>query len=1048
MKTMLKRSALCLAVAAALGSSSIAMASDTSSALRGKISTPSGQPAANTKIIITHIPSGTTRELETNDSGSFMAKGLRVGGPYQITVDSDTYKDQQFQDVFLTLGKTKKLNTTLEAHIDIERIEVTAQVPSFASAGGSSYFGEDAIKNTPTFNRDLKEIVRNNPLAVSIPGNDQELSVAGTNPRYNSITVDGIGQNDDFGLNTSGYPTQRSPISIDAIEQLSIETSPFNAKVSNFSGALINAVTKSGTNEMFGSLFYETMNDSLAGTATYDDQGIYKEVELDFEETTFGGTLGGALIKDELFFFVSAESYESPTAVEWGPAGSNAPNQTDITESDLTKVQNIARDVYGVDAGDWDLAPSEEDEKLLVKLDWNINDYHRSSFTYQYNKGNMTRNVTSAPFELRLSSHWYNKEETLNNFALQLYSDWTDEFSTQIGATLKSVETVQAASNLGFGDVKVETESGDVSFGPDQYRHANALENDTLTLNFDAEYLLDDHSISFGYQFKSLEVFNLFVDGSLGVWVFESIEDFENRKASDFNYKNAYTNQVNDGAAEFTRKEHALYVQDEWVATDDLTLTFGMRYEMLNSSDSPTFNQNALDRTGYANTENLDGLGIFLPRFGFNYMFNDELTLRGGIGRYTGGQPTVWVSNGYSNDGVTIVDMDERDAPSVLEGVDITSIPQAAQDALVQGNGSTNFVDPDFNLPNDWRVQLAADYNFESGYNWSNELLYVKKEDAAFWVDASLKDEFKVGTTADGGRSLYNDPTGRTYDIMLTNAEDSGRSIIFSSSLAKNFDNGFNMNMSYTHQDITEANPGTSSTAKSNYRYNVALDRNQPLVGTAAYEIKHRFVLSVGYETELFDGYKTTTNLFFERRSGKPISYVMDGTRVTIDGNRINDPYDLVSPGLTGDYLVPYIPVANDPNVIYSSPEAEAEILAAVQNLGLSGYAGGYLPKNVIRTPWTNTLDFSFQQEIPGFMEDHKGTIYFTIDNLLNLIDSSKGKVFTSQYSNIQLIDGTIDPDTGKYVYDGLGTDNVANWDEFKAEQSTWRLKVGVRYRF
>jgi len=242
------------AVVIGLGLSTAAIASDTTSGIRGKIVDPQGNVAANTKITVIHQPTGTVKNTITNDSGVYSLKGLRVGGPYQVIIDSDTYQDTVENGVSLTLGEVLRLNVQLETLTNVETISVTGSYQGFDSTGGSSSYGAEDIARAPAFNRDLKDLVRNNPLAVV--DSDGGLSVGGQNPKFNSITVDGIGQNDDFGLNSGGYPTQSSPISLDAVEQISINSSPFNAKVGGFSGGVINAVTKSGTNEFKGSVFY------------------------------------------------------------------------------------------------------------------------------------------------------------------------------------------------------------------------------------------------------------------------------------------------------------------------------------------------------------------------------------------------------------------------------------------------------------------------------------------------------------------------------------------------------------------------------------------------------------------------------------------------------------------------------------------------------------------------------------------------------------------------------------------------------------------------
>lgn len=1033
---------IALAVTLALGSVNIAIADDTSSGIRGNVVSSSGQ-VANAKVEIIHVPSGTRSVATTNASGAFSSTGLRVGGPYTIKITSDEGV-KTYNDVYLALGDTLRLNAQLEPAQQIERIAVTGSAIVAQNIGSNSYFGAKDIQNAPSFSRDIKDIVRNNPLAVLSP-NDGKLSVAGTNPRFNSISVDGIAQNDDFGLNANGYPTTRSPISLDAIDQITIDVSPFNAKDSGFQGAKINAVTKSGANEMFGSVFYETQNDSWAGTPTDGD----REIPLDFDETTFGATLGGAFVEDKLFYFVSYEYYEAASTIEWGPTGSNAPNEANVNLADYEAVRNIAQAVYGVNPGVWDLQPKTDDEKLLVKLDWNINDEHRAAFTYQYTKGNRTANQSTNRFELRLSSHWYNRIEDLSNYAFKLYSDWTPDLSTQFSVTYLDNPTTQASYG-NFGDVVVETASGDIAIGSDYSRHSNELHKKSLILALDADYLYGDHSISTGYQFKRLDIFNLFLQRTKGQYEFASLEDFANRQASLIEYQNAVSLDPRDAAASFIRDEHAVYIHDEWAFSENITLDMGLRYEMLASSDKPVYNPQMEARTGYSNTENLDGTGILLPRFGFKWDATDELVLRGGVGRFSGGQPTVWVSNAYSNPGVGIGRVRETDAAD-LTNVSLTEVPQAIRNAVANSTtfAGTNFTDPNFKLPSDWRVQLAADYRFDvpvlgDNFLWTGEFLYKKPKNTAFWKDASLFGA-ENGTTADGGRIIYNDPDGNTTDLMLTNADKEGRSIIFSTILSKKWDSGVSVTTSYTNQDITDAHTSNSSTAGSNFGFNPVINRNEALVGRSPYETEHRFVINFGYEHQFFEGYNTNINMFFERRSGSPVTYYADGADLDGRSGPGRDPYGLISPGTFNDAFLPYIPTRGDNSVVFTSPAAEEAFFANIQALGLDKYAGGYLPKGVVTTPWVTTLDLNIRQEIPGFMDGHKGTLFLMVDNLLNLIDSSKGKVYDSRFGTQELVEFTIDPNTRQYVYGG--SSGAPSYD-FYAEESTWRIKVGVSYRF
>jgi len=1056
MKIQLRKTALSLAIAACVGVSSAALASDTTSSVKGQISGPNGSPAANTKLIIVHEPTGTRRVVTTNETGTFNAAGLRVGCPYNITIDSDIYQDIQINDVYLSLGETRRLDQSLSSE-EMESIVVTGSAVMFNSSANDSYFGEEAITTTPSIGRDIKDIVRNNPLVVIQPGSESSMTIAGSNPRTNSITIDGIPLNDDFGLNGNGYPTQRNPFPLDALDQVSVSVAPINAKSSGFTGGNVDAVFKSGTNELHGSVFYEKLSSDWAGTPK-DSSG--NDLELDFEEKNYGASFGAPIIQDKLFFFGAYEKFESPQQLEYGVGGSSVgTNKTTVTTADLEAVRAIANDVYGIsDIGKPDVQPQLNDEKYIAKIDWNISDYHRANFVYMHSEGNSTRNMTSSSRELKLSSHWYNNLQKLDNYSSTLYSDWTDDFSTQISVTKKSVSTgaISLGSDTNLGDITVQNldvdgdgEDGSIAFGSDEFRHSNSLANDLFSVQFDGTYLLDEHTIEFGVKYDVLDIENQFLPASKGVIAFASLEDFENQIASRYKYENGSGNNPAAVIAKFSRQDIAFYINDTWDYSDDLILSTGLRYERLGSDDKPNYNEGLEARTGFSNTNNLDGVDILLPRVGFTYTLNDDVTLRGSAGRYAGGNPNVWISNSYSNDGISKQSFAPRDPISIPSTALNSPIPEAI-DAVNSGTrGSTsNFIDPNFEIPSQWTFMLNSDVNLDipylgEGFAWTTTAIYTKKENTAEWINAALlQDGDVIGSTIDGALPFYDT---RELEIMLTNADDNGRSIILSTGISKSWDNGFKFDASYTNQDITDGNPGSSSTARSNYRFGHFGDHQQTQVGVSPYETEHRFVFNLGYTAEFIENYKTKFNLFIERNSGS--SYSQLSSLENLTGGRFFN-QDLIQPsgfGSTfgGNYLA-YVPTANDPNVIYADGVSEADVLAHFEELGLSGSAGGFAKRSQGKTPWVTTMDLYVSQEIPGFSDDHRGEFYFVVDNLLNLIDSSKGKVYRQDNNSRSVIELDIDEATGKYIIGNPINDDFT----FEAEDSTYKIKLGVRYTF
>ena len=1033
------------ALVLALGLTTSAMANETSSGISGKILTPTGQAAPNTTIIVTHIPTGAKKTVVTNDTGSYNIRGLRVGGPYKVVVDSDAFKDQEHSNIYLEVGKQFRLSANLQVD-NIERIAVTGtMVSGFTNAGSSGSWGADEIMKAAGGNRDLKDILRSNPLVTVSTDSDASMSIAGSNPRFNSFTVDGVRQNDDFGLNGNGYPTQRSPISIDAIEQVSVETTPFSVRNGGFSGGQINAVTKSGTNEFKGSFSYEKESDSWGGTPKDLDGD---DAELEFESTTYAETLGGPIIEDKLFFFASYENFDKPTSVEWGPDGSTAPTEVRASLADYERIRDIAQSVYGVDAGVWNAQPEEADEKLLVKIDWNINDDHRAAFTYQNTEGNVTRNMSTSSSELKLSTHWYNKNEKLETLAAHFYSDWSENFSSEIKLAWKDVDTEQASNNKLIGDVTVEIENGvRVALGSDKYRHGNALRNQTFSFRALGEYLYEDHEISFSLEYDTISVVNLFAPSSLGEWSFDSIEDFENREASYLAYANAYTNNIADAEARFKFITTTFFIEDAFDLTDEIRVTAGLRYETISSDDEPSHNTNFQARYGFSNSVSLDGESILLPRVYIEWEVSDSLMVRGGIGKFSGGKPNVWLSNAYSNGGITYVNANNES--QYLSNADITQVPQGVLDGMVSGDGDTNVTDPNLTLPSDWRSSVGVDYTFSlpelglgDDWLWTAEFIYVDRNDDLFWKDLTRQ---LTGTTG-AGREIFepiDNLTGEAtqrYDILLTNADKDGDSKIFTTSLSKYFDSGFGFNMSYTNQNVTEGTAGTSSTSTSNFKYPVTVDRNHAEMGPGYYEIEHAFKLNLNYTVEFFENYATDFNLFFERRSGRPISWILNTYKNSDFGDQ--------KAFYKNSAYLPYIPTgADDPNVVLDGTDWDS-LSAFLDKTGLSKYAGGYAPKGSDRAPWVTRMDLSITQEIPGFMEGHKGEFFFNIRNLLNIIDSSKGQAVRSQYGTHYMADASID-DEGRYVYsEPYGGFDSRNYTMVDTEKSAWSVKMGVRYRF
>jgi hypothetical protein len=1018
------------------------LAVDTSTSITGSVLSESGKVLTGATIEITHIPSGTSKTLKTNQVGEYRARGLRLGGPYTITVSSKNYKTKEFNDIFLRLDDNYTLSTNLAINPEVEGITVLGNAELYQRQGTYSIFSEEDIDQAALVNRDIKDLVRINPLAVVDPTGN-ELSIAGSNPKYNSFNLDGVAVSDTFGLNANGYPAQRPPVSLNAISQISIDYAPFNARASKFTGGTINVVTKSGSNNFSGDIFYESTpinGKAIDNRLNLDSEGQATKYDFSNDEVTYGATLGGAIIKDKLFYFASYEEWSDEIIFNYD-LDTLAGHRVTINETQ--QVLDALSTVYKLNDSIGRVPPSDSDKKLLLKLDWNINNSHRADFTYNNQKNSAALNYTNSISRVNFASNQYSQDAETSIFTSHLFSDWSDSFSTEFSLAYKDHEqAANTASN--WGEININTASGNIVAGQDRNRHGNVKSNQTTNLAFHGLYLWDDLDFKFGVEIEDVKNSDLYARNAAGRWFFSSIADFENKMPRTVEYSNAYTNDMRDLKATIESTNYAFYLQASTEVFDDFMLSAGLRYELLSVDSAPNFNANYFATYGISNTENIDGINILLPRISFNWQFSEQLVLRGGLGRYTGGTPLVWFSNAYTNDGVTNTSATSAAVAATIAdptNIIFDSVPISLQNSLAAGNGSTNTIDSNFTMPSDWRYQLAADLRFDvpglgNNFLWSSELIYVQRHDAAFWIDQS---RFKSAETVEG-RTIWGNIYGTEsrFDIQLSNSKDSGDSTILTTSLNKRWDSGLKLNVSYTNQNITEVNPGNASNADSSYFDEVIINRNTPLKGRAFYEIEHRFVLNLGYENEFIQGYNTSLNLFWERSSGRPFSWTLGReSRNDFGDQRAN----------TNVYL-PYLPASASDSAFDFSNLSYQQIMTIAKEAGVDQYAGAYVPKYSGTQPWLTTMDLAITQELPGLMSNHKGQLYFIIDNVANLLNNNWGKAYGISSRQQVLFDVDINAN-GQYILSEARTGtNTLNYNQFRVEQSAWSLKVGVKYQF
>ncbi len=1053
----------------------------TTSDIQGTVADGSGNAVAGARISVHHLPTGSTKSTQTNATGNYRVPGLRVGGPYEVTLHGTSeFGEERIEQIFIALGEPYVVNLITRT-TEIEEIVVSAsQQDAFLRMGAASSFDSNNIDGQANVNRDFKNIIAQDARVMLDPTNQNSVSIAGTNNRFNSLTVDGVRQNDDFGLNNNGFPTQRAPLSIDAIEQMTVEIAPFDVSFGGFTGGTINAVTKSGTNEWNGSITFFNSNEDLLGDKTEDDAVSFGK----FDEDTEAFTLSGPILKDRLWFFLSYEEFSATdtTALDFGPAGSGRPNEvTNVTQADIDAVSAIARNIYGFEPGTLPDSGSDiTSETFLGKIDLVINDDHNITATYQDVIGNNIipqNNFTGGQGGIGLPSNWYDRSEDFQSISAQLFSNWTDAFSTEIKIASQERKTGQISLHgSDTAEMTITTPlGGAITVGSDEFRHANRLSNDQFQWKIKGEYLWNTHTFSAGVERDALEIFNIFAPASNGLYSFDCINiadcpnSFEGRTAASLDdYSNAFTNVKNDAGATFSYEVNSAYLQDVWDVNDRLTIQYGFRYDWYTADETPRENTAFTARYGFSNLSTLDGRDVFMPRFGFTYDFYEGTRLRGGVGLFSGGNPNVWISNSFSNDGVTLVVPDDAGAidptcagvlssPAALNNVDAFNVPQEVQNCMFSGAGDVEATDPGFDIPSTWRYNIAAERAFDFGFlgdEWflTQEAVLSENQDATEWRDLART---QIGTAVDG-RPIYDRPA--TYDVLLTNTSK-GYARTYSISVDKNWDTRaglFGMSLHYTYMDAKDVNPSQSSTVSSNYGRTATFDRNGRLLSTSDFEIKNRVNGTVDWSKDLFGDNLTRVSMFFEYRNGHPFSFSMR------EGSGDASVWGGDSTFARRDSQLMYVPTLGDPGVVFSNttgslvndPVVEQEFNTFIAAAGLEGYRGQIIPRNVFTSKDNTKVNLRISQEIglfdlPGVGES-KLHLYLDIENLGNLLNDDWGRFeqVSFAYSNVAVDNVSLNTN-GQYVYGSFDnfTDSLTPAN-FTALASVYKIQLGIKLQF
>lgn len=1057
MNHSLRTKLLPLAIAGLLATAPV-LAQDTSSSISGRIVDGSGQPIAGATVQIVHEPTGTTKTTTTDAAGRYAAQGLRVGGPFDVKVSKDGTQSEQ-DNVYLQLAEDTAVNLTMGVSADTANAQNLSGVTVSANTlsqtftpdnkGLSTNVSRRELDATPTPGRSIQNVVRLDPRVVITDRARGEISAVGQNSRYNNITVDSVSANDPFGLNANGLPTLGTPISQDTIEEYNISTANYDVATRRGIGANVNAVTKSGTNDFHGSVYYAFQNTDMIG-----DNELDKPYAGFNRQWTAGGTVGGPIIKDKLFFFASYEKSEQVgSGSPYGPQDSGAATPIKgLTNQQVQQVRDIAAkygltDIGSVGGGNSNL----QDKRYLAKVDWNIADNHRASFTYSETKEQKPI-ITGSTTKLVLSSGWYNTNVDNKSYALHFYDDWSDIFSTDTTLSYANFDQNRGPYNgVAMPDVTVYPVAFGgpaIEFGTEYSSQANVLKVKTLDAAWAGTLYLGDHTVKGGFDYEKGKYYNLFLQNYYGSYTFEEIpgpkgttglDNFANGLYYQYRYNRPAPNLgLGDVAANYNLTQWGIFLQDTWQVTNNLSLQYGVRVDVPLMDDKPIYNPTyaaapgvnpttgaATGGFGQTNQYTINGHRVVQPRMSFNYAFNTErmTQLRGGAGLFVTNQPAVWLGNIFSNSGMTQTQFNCGPTQSPPCN---TNLPAFSADPFHQNPGpvgagqmTVNTISKDWNIPTAWKFSLGIDrelpwYGLIATADWE----HIDQRDAIWFQNVNLG--APTGQLPDGRNTYYKLPTdpATTKPVPRANANQafSGQMINLANtgkgsadsialSLKKPFSEDWSGMIGFTWSRSTEVNPGTSSVANSNYSNNYVYNSNENVASTSNYSVPRRVIASLNWQHRFWGDYATSASIFYDGHSASPYSWTF--------GNDAN------GDGYTNDLV--YIP---RPGEVVFRPGTSQTLIdqfwANIQNNDyLKDHQGEVAKRNGDRAGWLNQIDLSFSQEIPGIFKGNKGIIRFDVYNFTNLLNKHWGIEKRVAFPGGRALAdyAGVDPKTGKYIY-------------------------------
>jgi hypothetical protein len=997
---------------------------------------------------------------------------MRVGGPYKISISFVGFETFESENINLQLGDSRRISATLgESENVLGEIVVTGQrggVFDSGKTGASTNVSQRQVSTLPSLSRNIADFARLTPQA-KVSGDDV-ISISGQNNRYNALYIDGAVNNDVFGLaasGTNGGQTGVSPISLDAIESFQINVAPFDVRQSGFAGGSINAVTKSGTNKFEGSIYSFFRNEDLAGktpVGLIGDDGERKKLD-EFSANTTGLRIGGPILKDKLFFFANYERQDNETPQPFDISNYRG----DATAADINRLSSFLMDEYGYDAGGYtNNTSSLKSDKLIGKIDWNINQNHKLSLKHSYVKAIQFNGPGSNPGAINFLNGAINFESITNSTALELSSKIGDNMANNLVIGYTTVNDDRDPAGNDFPTVQIFDAAGSsINFGSEAFSTANLLEQSTLTITDNFDIYLGRHNVTIGTNNEFSSSKNVFFRQNFGEYRYSNLNDFlDGNKANRYRHGYSLLGGFGDdskGAAEFDIFQFGLYAQDNINISDNLKITIGARIDVPFWEDglvNDDFNNRTLPMLEAAGKDLRDakvGQGIdanvhFSPRFGFNWDVQGDRTtqVRGGTGIFTSRLPLVWPGGAYNNNGLTAGFVQKTgDAVPDFNPDPRDQFQDPAQGSGVVG-GEINLFAKNFKLPQVWKTNIAVDQRLPGDFIFSADFIYNDDLNAVAYENINLEGP-QFNTTGAGSRPNYGSKRiDNTYDAVYMGYNTTkGNSYNISGTLAKNFYSSLidvTGQVTYSYGESNVLFDATSSQNSSQWRNLETVNgSNRPMLGRSDFAPGHRIISNSTIEFKWNENHRTRIGLFYEGAQGSPFSYVYNGSGL------LND---------TGSFsALAYIPANEEEAHLIDTPDLTASQQYALLSAYIEGddylrsRKGQFAERNGDRTDWTHIIDLKFAQEFRIKIKetDHKFEFTADIFNFTNFLNKDWGVRTFANFDQVQLAtfkgfaaDGTTP--TFNFSPKSIETKNII--DDSGLQSSRWQMQVGLRYSF